>query len=105
MCMAACPYTGVRLFNWEEPKYTIDFSVGDPDVPTHQKHVVEKCTMCWHRLAKDEEPACIEVCPARARFWGDLDDPSSEVATLVRDREHMRLLEDRGTSPSVYYLV
>ena len=29
MCMAACPYTGVRSFNWEEPKYTIDFSVGE----------------------------------------------------------------------------
>ena len=105
MCMSACPYTGVRLFNWEEPAYTIDFSVGDPDVPTHQKHVVEKCTMCWHRLAKGEEPACIEVCPARARFWGDLDDPASEVSQLVRDREQMRLLEDRGTNPSVYYLV
>ncbi|WP_417143073.1 4Fe-4S dicluster domain-containing protein [Raoultibacter massiliensis] len=105
MCMSACPYTGVRLFNWEEPKYTIDFSIGDTDVPKHQKHVVEKCTMCWHRLAKGEEPACIEVCPERARFWGDLDDPESEVSKLVRDREHKRLLEDRGTNPSVYYLV
>lgn len=105
MCMSACPYTGVRSFNWEEPKFTIDFSVGDADVPSHQKHVVEKCTMCWHRLAKGEEPACVEVCPARARFWGDLDDPDSEVSRLVREREHMRLLEDRGTNPSVYYLV
>ena len=105
MCMAACPYTGVRSFNWEEPKYTIDFSVGSAEVPVHQKHVVEKCTMCWHRLAKGEEPACVEVCPGRARFWGDLDDPASEVSRLIRDREYQQLLAEEGTKPSVYYLV
>ena len=105
MCMAACPYTGVRSFNWEEPKYTIGFAIGDPDVPSHQKHVVEKCTMCWHRLARGEEPACIEVCPERARFWGDLDDPDSEVAQLVASRECKQLLPEQGTNPSVYYLL
>lgn len=105
MCMAACPYTGVRSFNWEEPQYYLDFPIGDSDVPTHQKHVVEKCTMCWHRLAKGLEPACIEVCPARARFWGDLDDPESEIARLVRDQEYWQLLPEEGTDPNVYFLV
>lgn len=105
MCMSACPYTGVRSFNWEDPKYIIDSSMGDPDAPSHQKHVVEKCTMCWHRLAKDKEPACIEVCPERARFWGDFDDPNSEISQMIRDREHEQLLPERGTKPSVYYLV
>ncbi len=105
MCMAACPYTGVRLFNWEEPKYTIDFAIGDSDIAPHQKHVVEKCTMCWHRLARGEEPACVEVCPERARFWGDLDDPESDVARLVRERDYKQLLPERDTKPSVYYLV
>ena len=47
MCMAACPYTGVRSFNWEEPKYPVDHAVGDADVPKHQKHVVEKCRHAW----------------------------------------------------------
>ena len=105
MCMAACPYTGVRSFNWEEPQHTIDFAVGDADAAPHQKHVVEKCTMCWHRLAKGEEPLCVKTCLARARFWGDLDDPDSEVATLVRERSSKQLLADEGTNPSVYYLV
>lgn len=105
MCMAACPYTGVRSFNWDEPKFVMDCETGDADIPQHQKHVVEKCTMCWHRLAKGEEPACIKVCPARARFWGDLDDPNSEVSRLVREREVMQLLPEKGTHPSVYYLV
>lgn len=105
MCMAACPYTGVRNFNWEEPKYVVGHAVGDADVPKHQKHVVEKCTMCWHRLAKGMEPACVEPCPGRVRFWGDFDDPESEVSKLIASRSYKRLLEDVGTEPNVYYLV
>ncbi|MEF9925739.1 MAG: 4Fe-4S dicluster domain-containing protein, partial [Raoultibacter sp.] len=105
MCMAACPYTGVRSFNWEEPKYSVPFSVGDASIPAHQKHVVEKCTLCNHRLAKGEQPACVLACPAYARFFGDLNDPNSEVSKLIRDREYKQLLPERGTNPSVYYLV
>ena len=105
MCMAACPYTGVRSFNWQEPKYAIGQDMGDSDAPKHQKHTVEKCTMCWHRLAKGLQPACIEVCPARVRHFGDFDDPDSEVSRLIREREYMQLLPSMGTNPSVYYLV
>lgn len=105
MCMAACPYTGVRSFNWEEPAYHLDFPVGDSEVPAHQKHVVEKCTLCWHRLAKGLAPACVEVCSARARHFGDLNDPDSEVSRLIRERSYKQLLPERGTNPSVYYLV
>lgn len=105
MCMAACPYTGVRSFLWEEPAFTMGSDFGDKDAASHQKHVVEKCTMCWHRIARGEEPACISACPERARFWGDLDDPDSEVSRLIREREYMQLLPDEGTNPSVYYLV
>ena len=80
--MAACPYTGVRSFNWEEPVYAIGQDMGDVSVAKHQKHTVEKCTMCWHRLAQGLQPACIEVCPARVRYFGDFDDPDSEVSSL-----------------------
>ena len=105
MCMAACPYTGVRSFNWEEPKHVVPHALGDADVPEHQKHTVEKCTFCWHRLAKGLEPACMEMCPGRGRHFGDFNDPDSEVSKLIREREYKQLLEDRGTKPSVYYLV
>lgn len=105
MCMSACPYNGVRSFNWDEPKYTIDFPIGSTDVPSHQKHVVEKCTMCWQRLAADKKPACVELCPARARYWGDLDDPESDVSKAIAGRNYEHLLPEEGTKPSVYYLV
>ncbi|MDR1015362.1 MAG: 4Fe-4S dicluster domain-containing protein [Coriobacteriales bacterium] len=105
MCIAACPYTGVRSFNWEEPAYSVDFPVGDAAVPTHQKHTVEKCVLCEHRVARGEEPACIEVCPGLARFFGDLNDPDSRVSQLIRERTYKQLLPEKGTEPSVYYLV
>lgn len=105
MCMAACPYTGVRSFNWDTPKYHTGYDRGDGAVPRHQKHVVEKCILCEHRVARGQQPACVGVCPARARHFGDLDDPDSEVSQLIREREVMQLLPEKGTNPSVYYLV
>lgn len=104
MCMSACPYNGVRSFNWEEPAYHLDFPVGDQDAAPHQKHVVEKCTFCWHRLAKGLAPACVEACSARARIFGDASDPTSAVSQKLKERSSMRLLEDRETEPSVYFL-
>ena len=105
MCMAACPYSGVRSYNWETPKYVMDFALGDADVPAHQKHVVEKCTFCYQRISKGETPACMELCPAAARHYGDLDDPTSEVSLLLTKRQYKTLLPEKGTRPSVYYLV
>ncbi len=36
---------------------------------------------------------------------GDLDDPDSEVSQLIKERGYEQLLPERGTKPSVYYLV
>lgn len=105
MCMSACPYPGVRSFNWEEPKYVIGPDFGSADAPRHQNHVVEKCTFCYQRITRGEQPACMEACPQRARFWGDLDDPNSEVSQLLKERSSSQLLPERGTEPSTYYIV
>jgi len=95
----------VRNFNWEDPAYHLDFAVGDADVAPHEKHTVEKCTFCWHRLAKGLQPACVEVCSARARHFGDANDPDSAVSAILRTRSHEQLLPDEGTDPNVYFLV
>ena len=105
MCMAACPYTGVRSFNWAAPASYVDFDMGDAAVQAHQKHTVEKCTMCWHRLAQGLLPACVEQCVGRIRYFGDLNDPESEVSKLLATHQYKTLLPEKGTRPSVYYLV
>lgn len=105
MCLAACPYTGVRSFNWEEPAYYADFALGDADAAKHEKHTVEKCIFCTQRVARGEQPACVADCIGRARHFGDLDDPNSEVSKLLGSREYTQLHTEFGTKPSVYYLV
>ena len=82
-CMAACPYNA-RVFNWQDPVREPGFSYGD--VPARPKGVVEKCTLCVERTSKGKEPVCVEVCPAKARIFGDLNDPNSEVSKAIHER-------------------
>jgi len=103
MCTVACPYN-VRSFNWSKPEHYVDFPVGDIDAPVHQYNVVEKCTFCVNRIAKGEKPACMELCPGRARYYGDLDDPNSDVNKAIKGRNYTKLLEEKGTNPSIFYL-
>lgn len=103
MCMVACPYNA-RSFNWSKPEYYVDHALGDIDAPVHQYNVVEKCTFCVNRIARGEKPACMELCPGRARYWGDLDDPNSEVSKAIHGRNYVKLLEEKGTKPSIFYL-
>lgn len=104
MCMVACPYNA-RSFNWSKPDYYVEHTVGDSDAPVHQYNVVEKCTFCVNRIAKGEQPACMVLCPARARHWGDLDDPNSDVSKALKGRKDTQLLAEKGTQPSVFYLI
>jgi molybdopterin-containing oxidoreductase family iron-sulfur binding subunit len=118
-CANACPYT-VKSFNWRKPVYPDStLPMLNPDVSTRPVGVIEKCTFCHHRLqtARDEarfegrplregdyRPACAEICPTGAIFFGDLDNPKHKVAKLVEDPRVFRLLGELGTEPKVYYL-
>lgn len=102
MCMAACPYNA-RVFNWNDPKREPDFNYGYKDVPVRGKGVVEKCTLCKERTDRGEEPMCVKCCPVKARTFGDLDDPNSEISKLVVARKAGVLLEEQGTRPQVHY--
>jgi molybdopterin-containing oxidoreductase family iron-sulfur binding subunit len=104
-CILACPYSKVRTYNEEKPHYYSEYPLGDDGVALQQKGTVSKCTLCHHRIDQGLEPNCIEVCPAKARYFGNAGDAESEVAQLLKEREYIRFLEEKGTEPSIYYLV
>ena len=74
---------------------------------------VRKCTFCLHlqdgegRYDKraGRSPACAKTCTGHAIFFGDFNDPESDVSRLVRERQPIRLKEELGTEPNVHYLL
>jgi menaquinone reductase, iron-sulfur cluster-binding subunit len=117
-CTTACPYTR-RMFTWRRPDFSTFEEALNPDVSVRPKGVVEKCTLCHHRLLKGREearaagrplaeedylPACAEACPSNAVYFGDLDDPNSAVSEQARSRRAFKLLDKLGTKPKVIFL-
>ena len=102
MCMAACPYNA-RVFNWNEPVRDPDFNYGDKDVPVRGKGVVEKCTLCKERTDRGDEPMCVACCPTRARTFGDLDDPESDISREIA-RTNAQPIAGDLTESKIYYV-
>lgn len=86
-CMMACPY-GVRSWNKTEK-------------------CVEKCTLCGQLTSAGKLPACVKSCAAGARFYGDLDDPNSDVSKELAKfpAEAVHTLEDQGNGPCIHYIL
>ncbi len=106
-CMVACPYN-VRQFIGSEPAgYYPDKEITAYEqvmYADHQVGTVEKCNFCAARVADGQLPACVLTCPGKARFFGDLDDPNSEVSMLIINNNAKPLNEEAGTGPNVYYI-
>ncbi len=82
-CIQACPY-GARYL--------------DPRTRT-----ADKCTFCYHRVAKGLPPACVEVCPTQARIFGDLRSKASRLVRFARMNKVHVLKPALNTEPKVYY--
>jgi Fe-S-cluster-containing dehydrogenase component len=82
-CVASCPYDARFI---------------------HPEGYADKCTFCLHRVEKGLPPACVAVCPTRCMYFGDLDDPQSEVSRLIASRQHHALKPEAGTRPRIFYL-
>jgi molybdopterin-containing oxidoreductase family iron-sulfur binding subunit len=104
-CTAACPY-GARKFNWGQPSLPADELNTDTHVlgnRPRQMGVVEKCTFCIQRVRKGRYPACVEVCPAGARKFGNLLDPDSEIRRVMDTKRVFVFKKELHTEPQFYY--
>lgn len=72
--------------------------------PVRKDDVVEKCTFCYYRVLNGLQPACVEVCPAQARIFGDQEDPKSQISQILKQEKSFRLLEEKRTKPNVHYI-
>lgn len=97
-CIEACPY-GAR--NWDKSLLS---------GKDKTKNAITKCNFCEHRIAKSVTPSCVNICPGRARIFGDLNDPASEVSKLnkqfglVEKRKETTLLPGENTIPMCFYI-
>ena len=82
-CVQACPY-GCRYI--------------DPD-----KGVVDKCSLCYHRIAKGLTTACCEACPTGARQLGDLKDPRDPIHEFLRTHKVQVLKPQMATGSKTFY--
>lgn len=83
-CIAACPY---------DARYM------------HPSGYANKCDFCKHRIAEGRVPACVETCPTLCRYFGDLDDPNSDVSLALQAASRIDVLRpEQGTHPKLYYL-
>ncbi|MHC4909224.1 MAG: 4Fe-4S dicluster domain-containing protein [Planctomycetota bacterium] len=83
-CVQACPY-GCRYID-------------------HERGTADKCNLCYHRLQRGLDPACVVACPQAARICGNLKDPDSRINRYLRERRYGLLKPELSTSPKCYYL-
>ena len=120
-CVVACPYQQRSYYADGDKEYfpgqgpTEYESLGRLLYPL-QVHTTLKCNFCHERIDRGLEsglkpgidreatPACVITCPAKARYFGDLEDPKSEVSLLIKDKKGAQLHPEYGTQPSVYYV-
>ncbi|KLU63077.1 tetrathionate reductase subunit B precursor [Peptococcaceae bacterium CEB3] len=83
-CVNACPY---------DARYLNPIS-----------HTADKCTLCVERIDAGLLPACVTTCVGRARVFGDLLDPKSEVSQLLAHYPAEVRKPEIGTKPQVFYI-
>jgi Fe-S-cluster-containing dehydrogenase component len=130
-CANNCPYK-VRRFNWfkyfDNDNFDYHFNndlgkmVINPEVTVRSRGVIEKCSMCVHRIqegkltAKKERRrvvdgeinvACASSCPTDAITFGDMNDPESRISKILEVEKEGRafhMLEEINVRPQLSYL-
>jgi len=126
-CITACPYNA-RTFDFGQ-QYTDGTAVASAGTLGREQAAVyeaapafeygsewergngrspegnaRKCHFCAHRLDAGMLPECVTTCIGKATYFGDGNDPDSLVHELMGMPNVIRLKEELGTDPQVYYL-
>jgi Fe-S-cluster-containing dehydrogenase component len=105
LCAWACPY-GAREIALPPAKPR----ASDAGHKDSKRGTMQKCTLCVDRIynetldERDRQPACVMACPTRARMFGDLGDPDSDVSRVVAERNGYALMPEFGYRPVNRYL-
>jgi len=104
-CVEACPF-GVLLVNKGRNAYFTGYLTPfeKEAYEAHQDGLVEKCTLCEHRIATGQLPACVQACPSQAMLFGDHDDPESDLSKVISKGRTRQLKEELKVDPSVVYV-
>jgi len=120
-CQIACPYQNRTFHSDNKMEYfpgqgLTELEIIGKSLYPHEAGTMIKCNFCVERIDSgirrglipgvDHEatPACVVACPAKARFFGDLDDPDSEISSLIIEKKASQFHLEFGTDPSVYYI-
>ena len=115
-CIAACPYDARSYLPSLAPYFDSGFTPLEDMSSNQEAGVAQKCTFCADKIDagvkagltpgvdRDATPACVNTCSASARYFGDLDDPNSNVSQIIANRRAHQLLPELGTEPKVYYI-
>jgi Fe-S-cluster-containing dehydrogenase component len=117
-CMTACPYHA-RTFD-----FGYSYSDGTPAKQPYEEVSsfeydkrwvqkkgsspvgnVRKCHFCTHKLNAGMLPSCVTTCIGDATYFGDASDSENLVSELLAKSNKIRLKEEMGTKPRVYYLI
>jgi formate dehydrogenase iron-sulfur subunit len=89
-CMQACPFQ-VPRYEW-----------------SHVTPKMQKCNLCYDRIAEGHQPACVEACPTGASIFGDRDEILREARRRIRENpdQYVQYIYGEGEvgGTSVLYL-
>ncbi len=124
-CGANCP-AKARKFNFNDAKALGLARKFNLDVPLREKGVMEKCSLCLHRLQNDRmrfkteaaiagsnvewrgrgvKTACAEACPRNAIVFGNWLDPESPLVKATQGRQLYAPRELAALDPAVVFMM
>ena len=119
-CGANCPVQA-RKFNFNDAQKLGLARQFNKQVPLRDKGVMEKCSLCLHRLQNDRlafktrnplsewrgrgvKTACAEACPKNAIVFGNWLDDKSPLVKLTKNRVLYAPRELAALDPSIVFM-